>query len=285
VPISPTLPVDGETNWDVSLNAALTVIINGVNANETAIAGKANTSHTHAAGDVTSGTFAAARLPSASDTASGIVELATTAEATTGTDTTRAVTPAGVKAVADTKMSVPFADPNADRIVFWDDSAGAFAALSVGGALRLLGTQLDIPTAAVGTSGAIQVASDSSIPLGINSSDAVTAAGLLTVRGRYVDVNAQTGTTYAPILTDRGKIVTLNNAGAITVTLPSDATTAFPVGTQIDFAVIGAGMATFVAGSSATVNATPSAITRAQYSSVSAIKYAANTWLIVGDLA
>ena len=71
MPISPTLPVDGETNWDVSLNAALTVIINGVNANETAIAGKANTSHTHAAGDVTSGTFAAARLPSASDTASG----------------------------------------------------------------------------------------------------------------------------------------------------------------------------------------------------------------------
>lgn len=39
--------------------------------------------------------------PSASETVAGVVELATTAEATTGTDTTRAVTPAGVKAVRD----------------------------------------------------------------------------------------------------------------------------------------------------------------------------------------
>jgi hypothetical protein len=41
----------------------------------------------------------------ASETVSGVVELATTAEALTGTDTTRAVTPAGVKAVGDTKLA------------------------------------------------------------------------------------------------------------------------------------------------------------------------------------
>jgi hypothetical protein len=38
VPINPTLPVDGESNWDVSLNAALDVIIDEVNAQETDIA-------------------------------------------------------------------------------------------------------------------------------------------------------------------------------------------------------------------------------------------------------
>jgi hypothetical protein len=38
----------------------------------------------------------------ATDTRKGLVELATTTEAITGTDTARAVTPAGVKAVADT---------------------------------------------------------------------------------------------------------------------------------------------------------------------------------------
>ena len=43
--------------------------------------------------------------PAASATAQGIVELATVAETTTGTDTARAVTPAGVKAVADTKAA------------------------------------------------------------------------------------------------------------------------------------------------------------------------------------
>lgn len=41
----------------------------------------------------------------ATDTQQGIVELATGAEATTGTDTARAVTPAGVKAVADTLVA------------------------------------------------------------------------------------------------------------------------------------------------------------------------------------
>lgn len=40
----------------------------------------------------------------ASETVKGIVELATSAEATTGADTGRAVTPAGVKVVADTKL-------------------------------------------------------------------------------------------------------------------------------------------------------------------------------------
>lgn len=42
----------------------------------------------------------------ASETVQGVVELATTAETTTGTDTARAVTPAGVKAVGDTKLAL-----------------------------------------------------------------------------------------------------------------------------------------------------------------------------------
>jgi hypothetical protein len=110
--------------------------------------------------------------------------------------------------------------------------------------------------------------------------DAVAAA-----KGLYVGINNQTGTSYAPVLADRGKIVTLSNASPITVTLPSDATTAFPIGTQIDLVGIGAGLVTFVAGGGATVNGTPSLVTRAQFSAVSAIKRAANTWLLVGDLA
>ena len=97
-------------------------------------------------------------------------------------------------------------------------------------------------------------------------------------------VNAQTGTTYAPVLTDSGKLVTLSNASAITVTMPSDGTVALPVGARIDFIGIGAGKATFAAGSGATVNGTPSLVTRAQWSAASAIKISANTWVIVGDL-
>lgn len=59
---------------------------------------KADLTHTHAGSAITSGTVSATYLPAASATATGIVELATNAETITGTDTTRAVTPAGVDA-------------------------------------------------------------------------------------------------------------------------------------------------------------------------------------------
>lgn len=54
----------------------------------------------------------------ATTTAAGIVELATTAETTTGTDTVRAVTPAGVKAVRDalTPADITDAHTSASRI-------------------------------------------------------------------------------------------------------------------------------------------------------------------------
>jgi hypothetical protein len=67
-------------------------------ATQTALNAKAATVHTHAAADVTSGVFGVDRLPVASDTAAGVVELATNAEVVTGTSTATVATPAGVKA-------------------------------------------------------------------------------------------------------------------------------------------------------------------------------------------
>lgn len=67
-------------------------------ATQTALNAKANTSHTHAATDIISGTVDSARLPGATEAATGIVQLASTSEAVTGTDTTKAVTPAGLDA-------------------------------------------------------------------------------------------------------------------------------------------------------------------------------------------
>lgn len=118
-----------------------------------------------------------------------------------------------------------------------------------------------------------------------DQTDLQTALDTKATAGQYVGINAQTGTTYAPVVADVGKLVTLSNAGAITVTMPSNATQAVPVNSQIDFLVIGAGMATFAAGSGATVNGTPSLVTRAQYSAVTLIKIATNDWVAVGDFA
>jgi hypothetical protein len=64
-----------------------------------ALNAKANTVHVHAASDITTGIIESSHLPLATDTVAGIVELATVEEVSTGTDTTRAATPAGVKSL------------------------------------------------------------------------------------------------------------------------------------------------------------------------------------------
>ena len=105
-----------------------------------------------------------------------------------------------------------------------------------------------------------------------------------------VAINAQTGTTYTFAASDSfNTVVTLSNASAIAVTIPTNATTAFPVGTVLNFAQTGAGQVTVSGASGVTVTsigataATPK--TRAQYSAGSAIQTTANNWLVVGDLA
>ena len=83
--------------------------------------------------------------PDASDTVKGVVELATTAETTTGTDTTRAATPAGVKAALDAKTVSDMSTYVAQTGL--DDSATALAA-DTGSALgSTLGHQVyTVPT-------------------------------------------------------------------------------------------------------------------------------------------
>jgi len=97
-------------------------------------------------------------------------------------------------------------------------------------------------------------------------------------------INAQTA-AYTLVLGDAGKLVTISNASAVNCTVPPNSSVAFPVGTQITVAGIGAGLVTIAQGSGVTVNATPSRVFRAQYSAASLVKTATDTWLLIGDLA
>lgn len=88
-------------------------------------------------------------LPAATATAKGVQELATTAEAITGSDPARIVTPAGIQAVLDQQAAFlerisQLTDPGADRLLAWDDSAtGAEAAwVTISTGLSLTGTTL-----------------------------------------------------------------------------------------------------------------------------------------------
>jgi hypothetical protein len=96
-----------------------------------------------------------------------------------------------------------------------------------------------------------------------------------TIAGAY---NLSTGG-----LTLRDQLVQISGAHAVTV--PTNATTAFPVGTSISFwQSSGAGGASFAAAAGVTIYATPGAILRALYSSATLTKVTTDAWLLTGDL-
>jgi hypothetical protein len=105
----------------------------------------------------------------------------------------------------------------------------------------------------------------------------------------YIGINAQTA-SYVAVLSDADKLVTITNASANTFKLPTNATTAFPIGTKIHIAQFGTGTTTISAVTPATTTvvsaaATPAApYTRVQYASATCIKTGVDSWFILGDI-
>lgn len=98
-----------------------------------------------------------------------------------------------------------------------------------------------------------------------------------------VVTNAQTA-SYTLVLGDKDKLVEISNASANTLTVPLNSSVAFPVGTQITILQTGAGQTTIAGTGGVTVNGTPGLKLRAQWSSVTLIKRATDTWVALGDL-
>ena len=98
-------------------------------------------------------------------------------------------------------------------------------------------------------------------------------------------INTQTTNAYDPLLADNGKLTTLDNSLAIGVTIPLNATQAFPIGAQLHFAQIGDGTVTFIPATNAVIiGATPGFKLRTKWSTATLTKIATNTWILVGDL-
>lgn len=98
-----------------------------------------------------------------------------------------------------------------------------------------------------------------------------------------VITNAQTA-SYTLVLADKDKLVEISNASANTLTVPANSSVAFPIGTQMTILQTGTGQTTIAAAGGVTVNATPGLKLRAQWSSVTLIKRATDTWVALGDL-
>lgn len=101
-----------------------------------------------------------------------------------------------------------------------------------------------------------------------------------------IPLNAQTGTTYTLAAGDAGELVTLSNASAITLTVPTNASVAFAIGTQITITQANSGQVTVAGAVGVTVNAADSATKlRTQWSAATLIKTATNSWILIGDIS
>jgi hypothetical protein len=126
------------------------------------------------------------------------------------------------------------------------DSGGFYTATNVETALAEVQAKLDLKL------------DETAAPEVIDGNGTVandTTPGFLQIDATYTrPINAQTGTAYTVALSDVGKLITRSNAAASTLTLPSNATAAVPVGTSIPVQNVGAGAITISAGSGATLD-------------------------------
>jgi hypothetical protein len=119
--------------------------------------------------------------------------------------------------------------------------------------------------------------------------DVLTAANVNSITEGVNDIafgvfNAQTGTSYTLALTDVAKVVTLTNAAAITLTVPTNASVAFPVGTQILLYQGGAGAVTIAGDSGVDVRNQAGLEMGGQYAVAGLLKLDTDEWVAFGNL-
>ena len=99
-------------------------------------------------------------------------------------------------------------------------------------------------------------------------------------------INEQTGANYTLVLTDgNGVLVDMNSATAQTLTVPTNASVAFGIGTQLLIRQKGAGQVTIAPATGVTLQSADGELKlRKQYSIAGLIKLAADTWAVFGDV-
>jgi hypothetical protein len=92
--------------------------------------------------------------------------------------------------------------------------------------------------------------------------------------------------SYTLVISDAVKIVEMNSTAANTVTVPTNATAAFPIGTQITVTQYGVGTTSFVASAGVTINSSTGSLTiNAQFSVATLLKVGTNEWYLFGGIS
>ncbi|WBK39981.1 minor tail protein [PinkBerry-associated phage LS06-2018-MD08] len=98
------------------------------------------------------------------------------------------------------------------------------------------------------------------------------------------DIDEKTA-SFTLALEDDGQVLKVNSASAVVVTVPLNATIAFPIGTQIALYRNGTGTVTLLATGGVTINSVDSNLAiKGQYGSCALLKTGTDEWLLVGSL-
>lgn len=101
---------------------------------------------------------------------------------------------------------------------------------------------------------------------------------------KVIAVDSRSGADHVLLDSDALKYLRISHSTPATVTVPHSSTVDFPIGTTIHVRQTGEGQITFVAADGVVIN-TPSTLSmRAQGSTVTVLKVAANQWDLYGDL-
>lgn len=134
-----------------------------------------------------------------------------------------------------------------------------------------------------GAAGIVELATAAETTTGTDNTRAVHPAGLKSAL--LVTTTTQAGTAYTLALADGGTDIEFTAATAVTVTVPTNATVAFPVGTVITLWQETSGGQITVAGAGVTFQSRGGALkTNGQYAPLTLKKRATNTWRVTGDI-
>ena len=168
----------------------------------------------------------------------------------------------------------------------WVGATGDITGLTAGTGISISSATGPVPTVAIDTATTVDKTTAQTLTNKTLTSPTIDDPKL------NLSINANTSTTYTFVLADNGKLVTSNNASAQTLSIPTNASVAFPVGTQINVAwITGAGQPTIQAVTSGTTTILSTGATstapklRVVNSVAPCVKIATDTWLVTGDVA
>lgn len=169
----------------------------------------------------------------------------------------------------------------------------AWNSLAYTGAGDIEGVTASTGLSGGGTSGTVSLAIDTSVTADLTTAQTLTNKTLTAPTiTQGTSTPSFTTNAYTLVAGDAGKLLLASNgATAGTINIPTDATTNFALGTQITILQTGAGQLTIAATTPGTTTVYSTGATaaqpkcRAQYSAITVIKSAANTWYAIGDIS